>query len=322
MTDAHGRSITYLRLSVTDRCNMRCRYCMPPEGVAKVSHGEVLRFEELHRIARAAVACGIEKIRVTGGEPLVRRGILPFLQGLSSLAGLQQLVLTSNGLLLPEMAADLRAAGVQRLNISLDSLRPATFAAITRSDTLPRVMEGIAAARDAGLPVKLNMVVMGGVNDDEIADLAALTLDHPLTVRFIEYMPSLRSEGWRERVVPCAEMLARLARHWRLIPLPPQRSAGPAREFRLEGGAGRIGFIAPVSDHFCGDCNRIRITATGYARGCLFAGDGLQLRPLLTAADDGPLMAGIRQLVAGKPAGHALEEAGSHHPFAMSSIGG
>jgi cyclic pyranopterin phosphate synthase len=323
LADPHGRIINYLRLSVTDRCNMRCVYCMPPEGVAKLGHGDVLRFEELHRIARAAVACGIEKIRVTGGEPLVRRGIIPFLRQLAAIPGLTQLVLTTNGLLLPTLARELRDAGVQRLNVSLDSLRPATFAAITRSDVLPGVLEGIAAAEECGLPVKLNMVVMGGINDDEIMDLAALTLTRPLTVRFIEYMPSLKTPGWQRMVVPCREIVQRLGRGHDLIPLGREGTAGPAREYRIDGGRGTIGVIAAVSDHFCASCNRIRVTATGMARGCLFAGCQQNLVPLLQGDDDKPLEAAIRELVASKPPRHQMEETwADHDPFAMSTIGG
>ncbi len=196
LTDSLGRRINYLRLSVTDRCNLRCRYCMPGAGVDFLPHEAILSYEELLSIARIAVSLGVEKIRVTGGEPLVRRGIVPFLARLAQLPGLRHLALTTNGLLLAEMAEGLREAGVQRLNISLDSLSPDTFAAVTRGGELDRVLEGLAAAEQAGfLSLKINMVVMRGVNDGEILDFAALTLEKPYSVRFIEYMPTAGETG-------------------------------------------------------------------------------------------------------------------------------
>ena len=190
MIDTYGRKINYLRLSVTDRCNLRCRYCMPEDGIPLLPQGGILSYEELYLVARTAVSLGIEKIRVTGGEPLIRKGILDFLSRLAGIPGLRQLVLTTNGLLLNEMAGRLKTAGVQRLNISIDSLVPENFRRITRGGEVSRVLSGIAAAEAAGFPIKLNMVVMRGVNDHEVVDFAALTLDKPYAVRFIEFMPS------------------------------------------------------------------------------------------------------------------------------------
>ena len=190
MIDTYGRKINYLRLSVTDRCNLRCRYCMPEDGIPLLPQGGILSYEELYLVSRTAVSLGIEKIRVTGGEPLIRKGILDFLSRLAGIPGLRQLVLTTNGLLLNEMAGRLKAAGVQRLNISIDSLVPENFRRITRGGEVSRVLSGIAAAEAAGFPIKLNMVVMRGVNDHEVVDFAALTLDKPFAVRFIEFMPS------------------------------------------------------------------------------------------------------------------------------------
>jgi cyclic pyranopterin phosphate synthase len=324
LIDSFGRKINYLRLSVTDRCNMRCLYCMPADGIPLVTHHDILSYEELLRVARAAVAAGIEKIRVTGGEPLVRRGIVPFLAQLAALPGLRQLVLTTNGLHLEEMAGELRQAGVQRLNVSLDSLRPETFSAITRGASLSRVLAGIEAAERAGFPLKINAVVMRGVNYREILDFAALTRERPLTVRFIEYMPAIRAEDWESLVVPGDEVLAELGRHFRLTPLERDGLAGPARVFRIAGAAGTIGVITPVSGHFCGECNRIRVTATGRARGCLFADDDLDLKPLLAAGDEAGLAAALRAIVTGKPDRHSLAAAQErqHTPFAMSAIGG
>ena len=323
LTDTFGRTINYLRLSVTDRCNMRCVYCMPAEGVAKLTHSDILSYEELEFIARTAVSLGIEKIRVTGGEPLVRKGIVPFLSRLAEIPGLRQLVLTTNGLHLPEMAESLRRAGVQRLNISLDSLRPATFARITRGADLQRVLDGIAAAEQVGFPIKINVVVMRGVNDDELFDFAALTLERPLTVRFIEYMPAIRAENWESQVVAGDAILEQLARRFSLAPVERDGLAGPARVFRLAGAAGTVGVITPVSGHFCGECNRIRVTSSGRVRSCLFSEAGLDLKPLLEKRDEAGLAAALRSVVVNKPGQHALASADdSHKPFAMSAIGG
>lgn len=323
LVDNFGRKINYLRLSVTDRCNMRCRYCMPEEGVEKFTHQDILSYEELHRIALAAVALGIEKIRVTGGEPLVRRGIVPFLAGLASIPGLKQLVLTSNGMLLEEMAGDLRAAGVQRLNISLDSLDPARFSTITRVGDLSRVLAGIAAADRAGFPVKINMVVMRGVNDAEIESIASLAIDRPYAVRFIEYMPSSREERWQSLAFSGREIMERLSARFPLQPIAHAELAGPAKEYRIAGAAGTLGIITPVTGHFCGDCNRIRVTSTGKAKSCLFSDHEYDLKPFLGEGDAPLLEDALRAIVAGKPGKHQMcSESANHTPFAMSSIGG
>jgi len=324
LIDSFGRRITYLRLSVTDRCNLRCRYCMPAEGIPKLRHGETLSYEELLRISREAVALGIEKIRITGGEPLVRKGIVDFAGRLARIPGLRELVLTTNGLQLEELAQPLRQAGVQRLNISLDSLRPETFSFITRGGRVQKVLDGIAAAEAAGFPpVKINMVVMRGINDDELLDFAALTLHRPLTVRFIEYMPTLREEGWSSQCLAGGEILERIGRRYPLLPLVSAEMAGPARNFKIQGAAGAIGIITPVSGHFCDQCNRIRVTAAGMARGCLFSGDGIDLKPILHVGDDALLREGLRSLIVGKPSRHHLaDDDGNYETVSMSRIGG
>jgi cyclic pyranopterin phosphate synthase len=323
LVDSHGRKINYLRLSVTDRCNLRCSYCMPATGVSKVSCSEVLRYEELLALAAAAVRVGIEKIRVTGGEPLVRKGLPAFLQQLAQLPGLRQLVLTTNGVLLAEQAQALKAAGVQRLNISLDSLRPATFASITRGGELARVLAGIAAAEAAGFPIKINMVVMRGINDDEVADFAALTLDKPISVRFIEFMPAARTENYRSLLVPGHEILNALARRFAIEPLASGVLCGPSRNFQISGAAGTIGLITPLSGHFCGDCNRIRVTSTGMARSCLFGSDAVDLKPFLSGTDSVALEQALRRLAEAKPVGHRLDEPTlTPTPFDMAAIGG
>ncbi|MRR35295.1 GTP 3',8-cyclase MoaA, partial [bacterium] len=293
-------------------------------GIPTLRHGETLSYEDFLRVSREAVALGIEKIRITGGEPLVRKGLVDFAGRLAALPGLRELVLTTNGLGLAELAQPLRRAGVQRLNISLDSLRPETFSFITRGGDLRKVLDGIAAAEAAGFPpVKINMVVMGGINDDEVIDFAALTLDRPCTVRFIEYMPTLREEGWRSRCVPGSEILERISRRYSLLPLVSAEMAGPARNFKIHGAAGAIGIITPVSGHFCDQCNRIRVTAAGLARGCLFSGEGIDLKPVLAAGDDLLLRERLRWLIAAKPGRHHLESGdGGHGVVAMSRIGG
>lgn len=324
LIDTYGRLINYLRLSVTDRCNLRCCYCMPAGGVAKLRHGELLSYEELHRVAVACVASGIEKIRITGGEPLVRKGLVGFLERLSGISGLKELVLTTNGMLLGELALPLRRAGVARLNISLDSLEPENFARITRGGDLARVLDGIAAAEQAGFPpVKINMVVMRGVNDDELLRFAALSIDKPYTVRFIEYMPTLRDHGWNAQCMAGGEILQRIAERYPLLPLVGTETAGPARNFKIQGAAGAIGIITPISGHFCDSCNRIRVTATGMVRGCLFADHGVDLKPVLASADPGLLRETVRRIVAGKPGRHHLAEEGAEKSRVnMSRIGG
>jgi cyclic pyranopterin phosphate synthase len=324
LSDSFGRKINYLRLSVTDRCNLRCSYCMPAEGVSSLPHSAILDYEKLLLVARAAIGIGIEKVRVTGGEPLVRKGIVPFLARLAELPGLARLALTTNGLLLEEMAESLHDAGVRGLNISLDSLRPDRFTAITRGGDLSRVMAGIAAAERAGFThPKINMVVMRGVNDDEVVAFAAQTLDRPCTVRFIEQMPTRGEKGWQAMAVPGEELLERIARRYPLTPLEHGAYAGPAREYRIDGAAGIIGFITPLSGHFCGSCNRIRVRSTGMARGCLFSAEEIDLRPLLKAGDLPGLEAALRRVVCFKPDRHPLDrEDGESRPVAMSRVGG
>ena len=323
LLDSHGRTINYLRLSVTDRCNLRCTYCMPEDGIGKIAHGDILSYEELYRIARVAVSIGIDKIRITGGEPLVRKGIIRFLHQLAGIPGLVQLVLTTNGMLLEEMAADLRTAGVQRLNISLDSLNPDTFSQISRCGDLTRVLAGIEAAKGCGFPIKLNMVVMRGINDHEILDFATMATTSAITVRFIEYMPAIREHDWQRLVVPGSEILARLAQHFTLIPLEQAEMAGPARNFRIPGAPGALGVITPVSQHFCSECNRIRVTASGLAKGCLFAGSQVDLKPSLRTGSTLLLAQALGAIVDTKPARHQMSPEECHHQaFSMSSIGG
>ncbi|QNL44502.1 GTP 3',8-cyclase MoaA [Oscillibacter hominis] len=314
MKDGHMRDIRYLRLSVTDLCNYRCQYCMAPEGVEKRPHSEILSVEECVEIGDAAVACGIRKIRLTGGEPLVRRGIVDICQGLSELNGLEELCLTTNGSLLPQLAGPLRRAGADRLNLSLDTLRPQRFQEITRLGSLGQVLDGIQAAEEAGFSrLKLNVVLMGGVNDDEIPDFIELTRTHPWEVRFIELMPMGPCAGWeRSRFLSADEVLRRFSG---LVPL---KDSGVARRFQVPGWAGTVGLIEPMSHRFCSSCDRIRITADGRLKACLHSRQELKLRGLHGEA----LREAIRRGIASKPERHHLTEDGSETPRCMNEIGG
>ena len=324
LTDSLGRNINYLRLSVTDRCNMRCFYCMPKEGIVSKGHAAVLTYEELLLIAETAVGLGIEKIRITGGEPLVRAGIVSFLGKLSAIPGLRHLALTTNGLLLTEMAADLYKAGVQRLNVSLDSLNPQTFGEITRGGDLGRVLAGLAAAEQAGFPPpKINCVIMRGVNDAEILDFADRTLSHGNTIRFIEYMPAVREADWQRYSISGDEILQRISDRYTLEQVDRGPFAGPSRDFRIPGARGSIGIITAVSGHFCSECNRIRVTSTGQAKGCLFCDAKTDLIPWLRPPDHAGLAEVLRFIVSSKPERHDISQDGyTHKNFTMSQVGG
>jgi len=302
---------------------MRCSYCMPESGVAKLSHCDILSYEQMLTIARHAVAIGIEKIRITGGEPLVRKGIVEFLGTLAKIPGLRQLVLTTNGMLLEEMATELKRAGVQRLNISLDSQQPEVFSRITRRGDLKQVQAGIAAAEKAGFPIKINMVVMRGVNDSELVDFAALSLEKSYAVRFIEYMPVIRGDNWQSLVLPGDEILRRLSEHYSFTQVVRGGLSGPAREFKIAGARGTIGVITPLTGHFCHECNRIRVSASGKVRSCLFAEEEFSLKPVLSTGDPALIQDVLRSLIMAKPASHGMTQTStSHAPFAMSQIGG
>ena len=314
MRDGCGRTIDYLRLSVTDLCNYRCRYCMPPEGVCKRDHRDTLSVEECAEIAEAAVRLGVNKIRLTGGEPLVRRGIVEICRQLRAIPGLEELCLTTNGSLLPELAVPLREAGVDRLNISMDTLRPDRFRDITRLGSLEDVMAGIEAAETAGFrDLKLDTVLIGGFNDDEIGDFLQLTMDHPWEVRFIELMPMGPCASWdKSCFLPGTEALKRYPA---LREIEPN---GVARRYRLPGAKGTVGLISPVSHEFCGQCRRIRVTSDGKLKGCLHSREEISLRGLHGEALEEAIRRGILQ----KPRQHHLGERPSDTPRTMNQIGG
>lgn len=312
MHDAHSRAITYLRLSVTDLCGFRCRYCMPEEGAPKRPRAEICSVEELVEIARQAAALGVRKVRLTGGEPLVRRGILDICRGVAALEGVEELCLTTNGAALSRLARPLREAGVARLNVSLDTLRPDRFARMTRLGRLEDVLSGLEAARRAGFTgTKLNVVLLAGFNEDEIPDFVSLARRYPLEVRFIELMPI--GEGGRERFLPAAAVPAACPE------LEPLDVSGVARRYRVPGGAGTVGLIEPMSHRFCGRCDRIRVTADGKLKPCLHSEQEIPLRGLTGEA----LRRAIARGVESKPARHYLAETGrSGAGRDMNEIGG
>ncbi|MHB1296607.1 MAG: GTP 3',8-cyclase MoaA [Anaerolineae bacterium] len=326
LLDPCRRTINYMRISVTDRCNLRCTYCMPPQGVAPCAHEEILRYEEIARVVSAAAALGISRIRLTGGEPLVRAGIVDLVAQLARIPGITDLSMTTNGVLLPRYAKDLVEAGLTRVNISLDTLKPERYAMMTRLGKLDDALAGIAAAEAAGLrPIKINTVVLGGVNEDELADMAALTLRHDWQVRFIELMPLngvvehpecgyLSTDAVRARI---AQALGPLE------PVEPPVGGGPADAYRLSGALGTLGFISPVSHHFCERCNRLRLTADGRLRPCLLENVEYDVKPLLRGgADEAALQEAIRTVVQAKPRGHHLEDGQAPRGRTMSEIGG
>ena len=321
MQDSFGRTINYLRLSITDRCNLRCSYCMPAGGINLKSCTDILRYEDFLRIVGAAAELGIRKVRITGGEPLVRKGVLGFLHQVAATPGIEELALTTNGLMLAENARALKEAGVQQLNVSLDSLQPDSFADITRGGSLAKVLQGLEAAEAAGLKIKLNMVVMRGINDQEILPFASLSLRKPWSVRFIEFMPTLQADGWQHKIVSGADILAQLRQHHALQEIQRGNSCGPARQYQITDAPGTVGIITAMSDHFCGSCNRIRVTATGLAKSCLFRDEVLDLKPLLQKNED--LGKVLRQVIRQKPAQHQLNcESQKPAGFSMASIGG
>jgi len=323
LSDSFQRPINYLRISVMDRCNLRCVYCMPVGGVCPLAHDDILRYEEILTIARAAAEMGIDKIRLTGGEPLVRAGLPELVAMLASIGTINDISLTTNGTLLARYAAELKSAGLNRVNVSLDSLKPDKFREITRSDAkLADVLEGIEAAGGAGLePVKLNMVVIPGVNDDEVLDFAAKTIDEEWHVRFIELMPFV-GETENPQFVSASEMKKRIERLGKLEPCLPSVGNGPAKYFRLPDARGTIGFITPVSEHFCFNCNRLRLTADGKLRPCLLSDYEVDLKgPLRGGADAEGLKKLIEEAVANKPQQHHIAEGEvPRRPF--SQVGG
>lgn len=326
MQDTYQREINYLRVSVTDRCNLRCIYCMPSEGVQSAPHEEILRLEEIETIVRAAALIGVKKIRLTGGEPLVRRGLEDLVRRISGIPGIDDITLTTNGLLLPSRAGALKEAGVKRVNISLDTLRADRYREITRGGDLSGVWEGIQSALDAGLhPVKLNTVVIRGFNDDEVVAMARLTLKRPLHIRFIELMPIGANNSWAAgRFVPAGEIMAQInTRVGQLLPAKQLTGGGPAKYYRLKDAEGTVGFITSMSEHFCHSCNRLRLTSGGGLRPCLYDGREIDLKnPVREGAGIKEIAGLIMDAVALKPDRHHMLEGWRDGRRVMSQIGG
>ncbi|MFB8416694.1 GTP 3',8-cyclase MoaA [Streptomyces albidoflavus] len=326
LVDRFGRVHTDLRVSLTDRCNLRCTYCMPAEGLDWLPKAGLLTDDEVVRLVGAATRrLGITEVRLTGGEPLLRRGLPALVARLTALDPAPELSLTTNGIGLARCAGALREAGLSRVNVSLDTLRPERFAALTRRDRLPDVLDGLAAAHAAGLaPVKVNAVPVRGVNDDEIAGLAAFAVERGYRMRFIESMPLDAQGAWeRDRMVTAEEILDRLGERFDLVPVERQGHA-PAEEWRIAGTDALVGVIASVTRPFCGGCDRVRLTADGQLRTCLFATEESDLRALLRGgADDDALEAAWRTALAGKGPGHAIGSPEFRRPDRpMSAIGG
>ena len=317
MIDRLGRNITYLRISLTDKCNLRCRYCMPEEGVCKRAHHEMMNEDEVVTAVEVAAALGIHKIRLTGGEPLVKRNIVSICRRVAAVEGITEVCLTTNGILLPQLGKQLKEAGVNRLNLSLDTLDPEKYAHITRIGKLEQFQAGLEAALEAGFEkVKINAVLIGGFNDDEIEDLAHLTMEYPVDMRFIELMPIQdHDEFGEEAYVPYSRVLEKLPE---AKPMP--QDGGVAKLYRLPGAKGNIGLISPVSAHFCGECNRIRLTADGKLKPCLHAPDEFSIKGL----DFEGMKQVFEQAIWNKPAWHGDLDA-LHRSQAgrnMNEIGG
>lgn len=330
LIDRFNRAHDYLRISVTDRCNLRCVYCMPPEGVEFIDHSKVLKYEEIAEVVKVGASLGIKKLRLTGGEPLVRKNVEALVAMLSKIPGIEDIALTTNGYYLAQKAKALKEAGLTRVNISLDSLHPDRFKEITRGGELARVLEGIEAAVAVGFnPIKLNTVLMKGFNDDEIGDFLKMTIDQPFNIRFIEYMPIGHADStWKDGYLSL-DMVKEQAR---LLGLELEESEGvfgngPSENFRIKGAKGSIGLIHPVSDHFCSSCNRLRLTSDGYLKSCLYWDEEMNVKKFIN--DEEQIKQVFYRALESKPENHEMAKAfnneqQSHIPTLrrMSQIGG
>ncbi|MBO8158264.1 GTP 3',8-cyclase MoaA [Thermosyntropha sp.] len=327
MVDRFGREINYMRISVTDRCNLRCLYCMPEEGIDyKLTHKDILSLEELARLTRVAASVGIKKVRLTGGEPLVRKNIEKLVEYIAEIPEIDDIALTTNGVKFKVMATRLKKAGLKRVNFSLDSLKPERFSYITRGGDIKPVMEGIFTALELGLnPIKINTVVIKGFNDDEVLEFAKLAYDYPLHIRFIEFMPVGDIKFWNEDKLIKSEKIKSRIEHEFELALPDKIvGSGPAKYFKLRGGQGSVGFISPMSNHFCGECNRIRLTADGKLRGCLYSKEEVDLMEAIKQnANDDELAEIFLEAINNKPRHHNFGSGwGKENERKMYQIGG
>lgn len=327
LLDLYGRNITYMRISVTDGCNLRCIYCRAIDDPCDLVKSFALSAEDIAKVAEAGVRCGIKQVRLTGGEPLIRPDIVEIIERLAAIPGMEEISLTTNGILLNRLALPLARAGLKRVNISLDTLDKAKFFRITRGGSFDMVWEGIAAAEEAGLtPIKINAVVVKGLNDDELVSLASLSLKKPWHIRFIELMPVGNMESWGDgfplapdRFISKQEMLSHLS-ELNLEPDVTKAGNGPARMYRIPGGIGMIGFISPIGEHFCASCNRLRLTSDGFLRPCLLLDREIDIKESLKNGED--LVPMILKAVSLKPKGHEISS--QHYPKTrhMAEIGG
>lgn len=321
MKDNYGRDINYMRISITDRCNLRCRYCMPPEGIPKVSMSEILTYEEILQICRAATDLGITRFKVTGGEPLARKGCVSFCKELKELPGVEQVTLTTNGQLLAGCAEAFRDAGLDGINISLDSLREDRYRFITGGGELSATLEGIDAAIAAGLNVKINCLLQKEFNEDELEDFAAIAFDKGIDVRFIEIMPI--GFGEPDTGLSNEDVLRRLQSLYPALSRDTRvHGNGPAVYYRLPGAGGAVGLISAMHASFCGSCNRVRLTSRGQLKPCLCYEDSTDLKPVLRGENDARLRQALKEAVLGKPAGHTFYDRASVEHRAMMEIGG
>lgn len=326
LIDNFNRHINYLRISVTDRCNLRCTYCMPKEGLSQIGHDDVLRYEEILKIARIAAKKGISKIRITGGEPLVRKNIISLVSDINNIDGIEDISITTNGVLLKKCAAQLKKAGLKRINISLDSLEKNKYSEITRGGNLDDVLEGITEAKINDFnPIKINFVPLKGINDNEIATIAKLTMERPVHIRFIEFMPvNVENEWNNDHYIPSEKIKKELEEIAPLLPVERDEHTGPARMFKFQKAKGQIGFISPLSNHFCDSCNRLRLTADGKLRTCLFSDNETDLKtPLRNGCSDKELEEIITTAILNKPEKHkVLDPSFEKCHRGMSAIGG
>jgi cyclic pyranopterin phosphate synthase len=334
LKDLFSRTVSYLRLSLTDRCNLKCLYCVPKEDLLQslpgLAHDDLLSYEELLRVVRVAVSMGISKLRITGGEPLVRRNVMPFIEQLAEIDNLNDIRITTNGVLLEKFAQPLAAAGIRKINISLDTLQPERFVRITGVDCFDRVWQGIKQSLAVGFsPIKLNTVVMRGVNDDELDDFVRMSQDTAMEIRFIEFMPIGSSSSWDKKAyMSSGEIMERISKQGKLIPVSRGKADGPATMFRAgQDAKGKIGFISPISHRFCDQCNRLRLTSEGMLRSCLLDDRETDLRSVLRqGCSEQDIQQTLLAAVRNKPKGHQMEERlrsqGENCHGQMSRIGG
>lgn len=323
MRDNRGRTIDYLRISLTDRCNLRCIYCMPLEGVESISHDDILSYEEILKIARACVSLGVKKIRLTGGEPLVRKNVTALIRDLKAIEGLEEVSITTNGVLLYDMIESLVQAGLDRVNLSLDSLKGERFRSITRTAELDHVLKGMEKSIQLGVKVRINAVLIKGINEDEAIDFVEMINRYPVDVRFIELMPIGRGSEYEG--VNNKDLIDHIKNQgFELKEVEHKAGSGPARYFELEGAQGDLGFISPMSHQFCDTCNRVRLTSEGFLKLCLHSGHGLDLRAYVRkGASENELIEAIEAAIASKPSAHAFEDISAEKDKrSMNQIGG